>query len=129
MKMGLFSFKKKKEDDPLGLSNTNLGLSPETQQAQQYGYQNPYPPQDMNPGFSQGAQQPAAFQQQQAYQYGNQNQQYGGQQQYSNTDSQLYMIQKGMEVLSAKLDSIQMGLQNLNQRIANIEMRMKERSW
>lgn len=129
--MGLFSFKKKKEDDPLGLSSTNLGLPPETQQ---YGYQNPYPSQDAGAGFSSGAQQPISFQQQQAYQYGNAGQQYGAPQQYgqqynSNTDSQLYMIQKNMEVLSAKLDSIQMGIQNLNQRISNIEMRLKERSW
>ena len=121
--MGLFSFRKKKAEDPLGLSKMNLGLPNENSSAsQQYGYSGQYPSQDTSAGFQQGIPQPSAFQQQAAYQYGSQ-QQYGG------MDSQLFMLQKNMEVISAKLDSIQMSIQNLSQRISNIEMRMKERSW
>ncbi|MEM0231262.1 MAG: hypothetical protein QXW00_00580 [Candidatus Woesearchaeota archaeon] len=114
--MGLFSFGKKK-DEPLDLSKLDLGGQPGLNTGIQDPLATASTPQGTYPsGFQTGIPQPTAFQQQAAFQYG------GGM-------DPTYMLQKQMEVLSAKLDSIQMMLQNLNQRLSNLEMIMKERRW
>ena len=114
--MGLFSFGKKK--DPLDLSKLDLGGN---SGGLNTGVQDPLattgiPQNGFSPGFSSGIPQPSAFQQQASFQYG------GGM-------DQAYMLQKQMEVLSAKMDSMQMMLQNLIQRLSNIEMLIKDRRW